>query len=325
MNSSIFLRALSAGALALLWTFPAAALERPDVGGLLSKGQKTEALAKVEAYLNQHPNDRQVRFQKGVVLTELERRDDAIAVFSRLVADFPDQPEYYNNLAVLYSANRQYDLARAALETALRVRPNYPTARENLGDVYAKLAALSYEEALKANSGNAVLAAKLTSIRNGVPNVGSTRETKTDAIASVPSVSRISAKPSSAATRPSPNLAVDADVLDAVLKTVEGWANAWSARDPSAYLAYYSSDFQTPHHQSRHTWERKRREQLKHKSSISVKVEAPEVTLDGAIASVKFHQVYVSNRFKDEGNKILRLAKQGDGVWKIVSEKSAPK
>jgi len=31
-----------------------------------------------------------------------------------------------------------------------------------------------------------------------------------------------------------------------VLKTVNGWAQAWSMKDADAYLGYYAKDFKTP-------------------------------------------------------------------------------
>jgi tetratricopeptide (TPR) repeat protein len=40
-------------------------------------------------------------------------------VFTKLTDDYPELPEPYNNLAVLYAAAGQYDKARAALEMAI--------------------------------------------------------------------------------------------------------------------------------------------------------------------------------------------------------------
>ena len=44
---------------------------------------------------------------------------------------------------MLYAAQSQFDKARAALEVAVRANPSYAIAHENLGDVYARLAAQS--------------------------------------------------------------------------------------------------------------------------------------------------------------------------------------
>ena len=59
--------------------------------------------------------------------------------FSKLIEDYPELPEPYNNLAALLRRRRaSIDKARATLEMALRTNPSYATAHENLGDVYAR-------------------------------------------------------------------------------------------------------------------------------------------------------------------------------------------
>ena len=65
----------------------------------------------------------------------------------QLTRDYPELAEPYNNLAVLHAASGHLEKAREALETALRLDPGYATARENLGDVYLRLAASAYEQA----------------------------------------------------------------------------------------------------------------------------------------------------------------------------------
>ena len=47
----------------------------------------------------------------------------------------------HNNLGVLYAAQGRYDDARRVLETAVLAHPGYALAHENLGDIYARLAA----------------------------------------------------------------------------------------------------------------------------------------------------------------------------------------
>jgi len=89
-----------------------------------------------------------MRFNKGLILTEQKKVPDAIRIFSSLSEDYPDLPEPYNNLAVLYASQGQYEKARDALEAAIRTHPSYSTAHENLGDIYAKMASQAYGKAL---------------------------------------------------------------------------------------------------------------------------------------------------------------------------------
>jgi tetratricopeptide (TPR) repeat protein len=154
------------GLLAALLAAPAFADEAADVSKLLRGGQLAEAMNKADAFLAQHPRDAQMRFLKGVILTEQNKPNDAIVVFTKLTEDYPDLPEPYNNLAVLYASANQYDKARTALENAIRTNPSYATAYENLGDVHAKLASQAYDKALQLDSGNNAAKSKLTMLRS---------------------------------------------------------------------------------------------------------------------------------------------------------------
>jgi len=136
-----------------------------QVQSLVNQGQHAQALTLADRLLASNARDPQARFLKGIALTELNRLDEAVAVFQKLTEDFPELPEPYNNLAVLYAQQRQYDKARSALEMAIRTHPSYATAHENLGDVYARLASQAYDKALQLDSANSAAQSKLALIR----------------------------------------------------------------------------------------------------------------------------------------------------------------
>ena len=139
-----FLRIAPGAALALLlMTGTAHADDYADVNQLLRQGKASEALAKADAYIAGKPRDPQMRFLRGVILSEQGKQADATVAFTQLTQDFPELPEPYNNLAALYAAQSQFEKARVALEMAIRLNPNYATAYENLGDVHLRLAAQS--------------------------------------------------------------------------------------------------------------------------------------------------------------------------------------
>ena len=144
---------------------PAWADDYADVGQLLRSGKLAEAMVKAEGYLATNPRDPQMRFLKGVVQRDSGKQADAIVTFTKLTEDFPELPEPYNNLAVLYAGQSQFDKARASLEMAIRTNPSYATAHENLGDVYAKLASQAYNKALQLDSANVGVPPKLALIR----------------------------------------------------------------------------------------------------------------------------------------------------------------
>ena len=136
-----------------------------DVEQLLATQQFADALTKTEVYLASKPADPQMRFLKGVIETRLQRLDAAQVTFTRLTEDYPELPEPYNNLAVLLAGQGRLEPARAALEMAIRVKPDYVTAQENLGDIYLRLAEQSYGHAQAADPDNSALARKRTLTR----------------------------------------------------------------------------------------------------------------------------------------------------------------
>ncbi len=140
--------------------------ELADVQRLYYSGQAAAAMQRADQFLATNPRDAQMRFLKGVMLTDAKRSMEAIALFQKLSDDFPDLAEPYNNLAALHAAQGDYLKARATLEQALRMNPNYATAHENLGDVYAALAAQSYARAAKLDATNVTVPPKLALVRD---------------------------------------------------------------------------------------------------------------------------------------------------------------
>jgi Flp pilus assembly protein TadD len=136
-----------------------------DARRLFTQGNYGPALDRIDAILAKQPKDARARFLKGLILTEQGKPDEAINVFTALTQDFPELPEPYNNLAVLYAAKGQDDKARKALEMAIRTHPSYATAHENLGDLYAKMAREAYDKALQLDSTNTSAKTKLALVK----------------------------------------------------------------------------------------------------------------------------------------------------------------
>ena len=149
--------------------------EHADVSQLVRTGKLSAALVKADAFLATQPRDPQMRFIKGVIQRDSGEPQEAIATFAQLTQDYPELPEPYNNLAVLYAGQNQLDKARSALEMAIRINPGYATAHENLGDVYAKLASLSYSKAAElAPANQSALGLKLNLVRQLLKTPAST-------------------------------------------------------------------------------------------------------------------------------------------------------
>jgi len=139
--------------------------EASEINRLFAAGQTSEAFGRLDKLLAAKPRDPQLRFQKGVMLAETLRRAEAAGIFNQLIVDYPEMPEPYNNLAVIYAAQGDYDKARASLEAAVRANPSYAVAQQNLGDIYAQLARSAYSRALQLDPANPAIPAKLELLR----------------------------------------------------------------------------------------------------------------------------------------------------------------
>jgi len=149
----------------LVTSSPVLADDYDDAALLLKQGNASAARTKVDAAIAANKNNARARFLKGLILTEQGDTKAAIDVFKSLTHDFPELPEPYNNLAVLYAAQGQYEKARESLQMAIRTHPSYAVAHENLGDVYAKMASEAYDKALSLDSSNQTAQTKLSLIR----------------------------------------------------------------------------------------------------------------------------------------------------------------
>lgn len=199
-------RALAASLLlASLICSPVRADPIQDLQALVKQGQFSQALERADSMLASKPRDAQVRFLKGVVLSELNRGAEAIIVFQKLTEDYPELPEPYNNLAVLYAQQRQYDKARNALEMAIRTHPSYATAHENLGDIYARLASQAYDKALALDSSNVAAQNKLALIREMISvSGGKPGRPAAPAVAAAPVAAPKPSAPTPAVVPPAP-------------------------------------------------------------------------------------------------------------------------
>lgn len=347
--------AFTACAVALL-AMPVRADTLQDASLLLKQGKHAQALEQIDKYLSSKPKEAQGRFLKGIILTEMNKPNDAIAVFAKLSEDYPELPEPYNNLAVIYAQQKQYEKAKQALEMAIRTHPSYATAHENLGDIYARLASQAYDKALQIDSANSSAQTKLSSIKDLVSvnqRPGAARPVT--AKPAVPPVTLAEApkpveakpveapkppaikpvEPKAAVKLPPPAATPDAakptttpldkpaaggETTTEVVKALDNWFAAWSRKDVKTYLAHYAKDFQTPGGQSRAAWESERAKRLNKPGSISVGHENLRVTMDGDMATTRFRQHYRGGSLKTSTNKVVVLVRR-DGRWLIQQEK----
>ncbi len=312
MVPSRFLAAVAA--CAILLAAPVQANEVQEINQQFRKGDLNGALDRANRYLSKNPKDAQARFLKGLILADQGKTNDAIAVFTALTQDYPELPEPYNNLAVLYASQSKYDAAKNALEMAIRTHPSYATAHENLGDIYAKMASIAYDKALALDSRNSAAQTKLALIQDMIQ--GQPRKS-----APVKPVASAPQKPAAASAAPSkPAQASPAPATSTIEAAVNNWAEAWSSRDVDAYLAAYASDFSADG-MTRSSWVEQRRSRVVGPKFIKVQLSDMNIEQKGDTATATFRQAYSSDRFSSTVTKTLTLSQQG-GKWLIVGEDS---
>jgi tetratricopeptide (TPR) repeat protein len=146
--------------LLLLFSAGAQADAYQDVHRLVMAEQWSKAQVQAEDHLKTRPTDPQMRLllsrlQDGQGQTAL-----AMETLQALTQSYPELPEPHNNLAVLLARQNRYAEALVQLLEAVRARPDYATALENLGDVYIAMAIEAYQKASQLPSSQPRVASK---------------------------------------------------------------------------------------------------------------------------------------------------------------------
>jgi tetratricopeptide (TPR) repeat protein len=149
----------------LLTVTAARADEAAEVRALMSRGELTAAVTRVDRAIAAQPRDAQLRFLRGVVLMDLARDAEALDVFTLLTQEHPDLPDPYNNIALLQARAGRPEAALAALQQALRCDPSHRTAQANLGQMHLLLAVKAWDDLARGGPVDAALQRKLEAAR----------------------------------------------------------------------------------------------------------------------------------------------------------------
>jgi tetratricopeptide (TPR) repeat protein len=122
-----------------------------QVSKLLKEKKYKEALVEIDANIKKNPRNVQLNFLRGRTLVSLGQLEQARLEFVSITEKYPELPEPYNNLAVLYASSGKLEAARENLEMALKLAPSDAIAMQNLADVYTRLAAGHYKKAYELN------------------------------------------------------------------------------------------------------------------------------------------------------------------------------
>lgn len=285
--------------------------------------------------------DSSAQFANARHLWQSGKLKQAAALYESLIDRYPDLPDPYNNLAVIYAAQGDYKKAQQILEKGLNTHPGYAAIYENLTAIYVEMARDSYGKALQFSDKSqrqlklralAELSVKPIQIAEAevpvvspVPELKAITETNTEIAEGVPV---------SADTEESPVLTASTSVQPAVAnpvmvtvdptviqQTLEAWASAWSTQSAEQYFLYYDVAYRPPG-MSRKRWETQRVDRIKKPEWIRVSLGDYSIEpIEEKRVRVEVEQRYQSNSYSDKGRKEFILIETEQG-WRIISERN---
>ena len=264
------------------------------------------ALEKIKKRLRQTPDEPRLLFYKGVTEAKLNQIDNAIKTYNDLINKYPNLPEPYNNLAVIYAERQELDLAKDTLEKAIKTNSSYSVAHINLGDIYTQMATNAYNMAFEIDKDNKIARNKLkliTELFNYKPN------TNEKSII----VEELDAKIIKIEPR---NKSVD---KKKIIEKIAAWKTAWEAKDLDSYFDSYSENFKYPNQMSQEQWEKYRRDRIMNKKEITINISNIKTKFKKDIVHAIFYQDYKSTGYQQKSKKTLIFEFQAND-WKIIEE-----
>ncbi|MGK0297687.1 MAG: hypothetical protein ACI9XC_001303 [Gammaproteobacteria bacterium] len=327
-----------------------------NIQSLTAEGKFLEALDLTDNELQKNGNNVTYRFLKGLILTRMDRLEQARDVFIEITESNPDLPEPYNNLAVIYASMGDYDKARDLLVQAINTHPTYATAHENIGDIYAKLASQAYNQALELDKENNAARAKLSLVNDLFSHPESVEpvvlainngkgESDTSPVQQVPVEEPLPNQANEISPPASTKLTSIDDItneirqreeelkrqnqllesqlgVSLVKQAVLDWSVSWSTKDVEKYLSFYANDFTPEDNRSLEEWRQYRRQRLNVPGDIQIIISDLVVEMLGLdYAQATFTQVYQSNVYRDRVKKTMLLKLENDN-WRITQEKT---
>jgi len=124
------------------------------VSEFISKGQYKEALTELDKLTQSYPNDGTLYFLGGNCYGAMGHFDQAILCYQEAIKLKPNYAEAHNNLGFYFKEINKIDKALLSYREAIKLKPNYAEAHNNLGVSLYEIgrlneALLSYREAIK--------------------------------------------------------------------------------------------------------------------------------------------------------------------------------
>ncbi len=272
---------------------------------LLKQGKYENAESIIKETIEYNLNNPEILFYRGIIQTNQGKTNQAIDTFRDLTERFPELPEPFNNLAVLYAEKGQFRLAKEILEQAIKTNPSYLTAHINLGDIFTKMASEAYNKALEIDKSNNIAITKLsmiTQLFNYNPN---TKNTVIDSVKPKEQV-KITKLPKN-------------ELRKIILNSIENWKTAWESKNMEDYYDSYSSNFIYPNNMTKSEWEKYRANRILPKKLINISISNIKFKFKKEKIQATFTQNYKSGRLNQTSNKNLTFVEE-DERWLILEE-----
>jgi tetratricopeptide (TPR) repeat protein len=137
--------------------------------------RRESSMSRLRKKLNKEKGTTQEYYELASIYSEKKVFSQAIGLFQKALKAAEEEAEentapIYNGLGYTYFAQEQYDLAIRQYKEALKLKPEYITAMNNLAHAYEKKnltaqALEMYEEALKLDANNATAKRRAQSLR----------------------------------------------------------------------------------------------------------------------------------------------------------------
>lgn len=327
----------------------------------LQGGNYRAALGMLETGARSERESPQGRLLQGLAQAGLQHYDAAQETLVALIAELPQRPEPYNNLAALYASQGRMEEARELLEQAMRTHPAYATVYDNLTRITVEMSRSSYARALRlqGSEGGMQLAAlhgqdlpastapiqlaAVTPVVEVKPEainvVEPEAKTESEAVVEAAVTPNPEVEPISVATpsvevmqlAQAPATEEAAEVVEVVaeigpdeaIRTVlQDWARDWAGQQVDAYLGAYSERFVPSGNLNLAQWQEQRRKRLARPERIEVELDEIEVLVfDAQRARVRLQQAYRSDRYSDLTRKEFQMVHE-EGAWRIASERT---
>lgn len=284
----------------------------------LSFAQNLSSSTELLEAVKKNPSDNNLYFQYGISLSHEHKDNEAIVVFDKLLTIYPQSSSIYNNLAVIYARQKNFDKTEELLKNAIKYSPNTDTAYENIADLYSKLSALNYQKAYQI-SNRSILVSKIDGL-NKVLELNKETFVENKNVKTIIPVEKLPVSNSIAIFKAEPKTVV-ADQssleLQEITKFLNDWKKTWENKDYKNYISFYNYTF--PENHNFKSWIKQRISIMSAQKNIQITLSDIKIDHSNNDVILTFTQKYTSDSLSSVEN-MKYLIKKFDNKWKFMKK-----